>query len=489
MNFLRDKIALVAAAVIAAVVLAAIAILAPARLRAAAVHLRRWIWALCMLATVLICVFLQIKYPQTAAPDSALPPAFRPYFWYWVMLATLGFLGSATLLWRGLSAAFGRLRVAGPLDEVWTALLTRLRQARVEMSRRRVNLILAPDHAGEALAPKLINSGDLHLITDAPAGPGPVHAYAIGDGERDSILLSCDGAWSSGLLAEGAARVADLGSKLKSQDPNRPIVSGVVLLCPFEWADRAEAVDHAAVAGEAIQVLYQALQVRCPVLALFCGLEAIPGAPEFIRRMTAVDRRKTEARAGFEVPVSKNFDRKLARRAMDWIATWFHNGVLDLLVADLFEYRGNAELIRFDQEFRRRRRRLVEVLEAALSTYQRDDEIVMFRGGYFTAIGDEPGASAFAPGLFHGLRAPILAERREANWTQAAIRGDKQYRTIALGMALVSALAAGLAWWAIALRIPILGWAGLLTFAVIWAIVLLAPVRARKPVTASLGGE
>jgi hypothetical protein len=402
----------------------------------------------------------------------------------------MGLAASAAVLRRGLQAALGRLRVGGPLDEAWAALRTRLSQARIDLQRRRVHLLLAPDRNGEALAASLIQSADLRLIAEAPAGPGPIHAYAVGDGVRDSILLSCDGAWSSGTLAEGAGRLADLGRRLRSQGPNRTVVSGLVLLFPLEWANHAESVDQAAVAAEEIQVLYRALQIRFPVLALFSGLEAVPGAQEFIRRLAAIDRRKTEARAGFDVPSSKRFDRRLARRAMDWIASWFHAGVLDLLVADLFDYRSNAELVRFDHEFRRRRRRLAEILESALSAYQREDETVLFRGGYFTAISDEPGARAFAPGLFHGLRPPILPERREAAWTDGAIREDKRYWWAAVGMGLAAGLTAGLVWWrTILLWNPWLGSAGLLTLTVIWAIVLVAPSRARKPIYQAISGE
>jgi hypothetical protein len=179
----------------------------------------------------------------------------------------------------------------------------------------------------------------------------------------------------------------------------------------------------------------------------------------------------------FDVPSSVTFDAELAHRATDWIASWFHARVLDLLISDPFDYCGNSELVCFDYEFRRRRRRLAAILEAALLDLPHGEERILFRGGCFAATGDEPGTRAFAAGLLHGPAHPILARHRGATWTREATREDRRYRWAAVGLAMAVGLVAILVCLDIRSRNAWVGWAGLLSLTLVWASVLLWPRR------------
>jgi hypothetical protein len=479
--------AMVVATAVAACVAVVVAFLAPARLWEFLVRLARFFPILAVLATIVICLYFQVKSNPADLVGTGLPQFFQPYYWCWIMIVILGLGGSAAVLWNSLAPLFGRIGKGGPLDEPWSALQARLAQARVDLFSQRVHLVVAPDRDGEGRTANLIRSAGPRVMTVAPAGPAPIHAHVL----REGVVLSCDGTWPSGLHADGAYWMADLGKKLRARGPERPVITGITILIPIEWADRPESVDLAVVAGEEIQALYHSLKDRCPVIILFSGLETVPGAPEFIRRLAALDRRRVDARAGFDIPAATRFDRDLAHKAMDWIGSWFHCVVLDMMVADLFAYRSNAELVRFDYELRYRRSRLVDVMEAAFLAQPGEQETIAVRGGYFTAIGDEPGTGAFGPGLFYGIRSPILSNRRGADWTDLAIRQDAWYRWAAIGLALSTA-AIAIVIWLLKIRPlePIVGYVGLSTLFFFWVTVLVWPRRTQKvsekPAEASL---
>ena len=217
----------------------------------------------------------------------------------------------------------------------------------------------------------------MRVVTTAPDGAAPIHAHAV----RSGILLSCDGAWASGLESDGAARVNDLGRKLRARGPDRPVIAGLAVLFPMDWANQKGAVDQASVAGEEIADPLQRIA------------NSLPGPRHLFRARVCSRRRRNSSggsrqstgtrstrRTGFEIPAWQKLTPKLAKGALDWIASWFHAVALDLLVADLFDYRSNAEIVRFDHEFRRRRRRLAEIIEAAFLKYQTDDETISFAG-------------------------------------------------------------------------------------------------------------
>ncbi len=78
---------------------------------------------------------------------------------------------------------------------------------------------------------------------------------------------------------------------------------------------------------------------------------------------------------------------------------------------DLFNVSGNNQLFSLDIEFRRYRKRLRSVLEAAFSTH-RETEPMLFRGCYFTATGAPPASKRSRPVSYVVPRGRILAEHQ-----------------------------------------------------------------------------
>jgi hypothetical protein len=474
LNTIRDIPLLWVAAAAGAVTAVIVGLLAPDKFLAALARLRRWLPALAVLAAVVVFAwYLPRRYPPGQKfADRAVPRYFLHSYWYVVLVAGLGLVASGLWLRSVLRSLRSDWATGGPLDEAWAAVL-----GRVGLRGRRVQLLLAPDAEGEGRAEALLRAADLRVDAEAPAGPSPLHARAVPDG----VVLSCEGAWDGGLHGEGPARAEDLGRKLRAAGSGRPAVAGLAVVFPLDWAAAPGAVDQAAVAWEEIQTFYRTLGVRCPVLALFPGLEGLPGMPVFARRLAELDPLKTEKRVGFEVPDGRPFDAALARDALDWLASWVHANVLDVLKARPGDYRDNLEIVLFDSEFRARRRLLARVLDVAFSSHGQGDEPVSVRGAYFTAAEGPGGVNAFALGLFHGSRHPLLPGRPAAGrWTRQAARDDARDRRLAWALAALVVPPAALAWWSIREGEgwpTLLGWAGLVALGLGWAAALLAPVR------------
>ena len=101
------------------------------------------------------------------------------------------------------------------------------------------------------------------------------------------------------------------------------------------------------------------------------------------------------------MPPSHAFSGDLAQRGLAWMSRWFQGWTLSLMVEDLNNTAGNAQLFTLGGEFRRYRKRLRAILEAAFSTMHVTDP-VLFRGCYFIATGAEPAEQSFSAGLFRG---------------------------------------------------------------------------------------
>lgn len=474
MGILRDQWILWIGVASSAVTALILAILAPDKVRAAFLALlRRWMFLLIVAALVVFLYVLPRWYdPWTHFEGSILARWIRRWYWAWMLLVLLGALVSVMWLRRVVGTAGLSWRTGGPLDQVWQAMLARLSQSRVDLSRQRVHLVLTPDAAGQARADALIPSSDLRLVCEAPDGPALVGARVISSG----VLLTCDGGWAEGLNGPGPLRVEDLGRKLTAWGPDRPLLTGVTLVLPLDWAASPGAADQAAVAGEEIQILYHTLKVRCPVTVVVPALETLPGMSGFVRRVAAVDPKRLSRRAGFEVPASRTLNGKVARDAMEWIAGWFHSNVLALLKAAPDDTAGNASLVRFDHHLRKVRSRLAKILDVALSPRAEGDEPVRVAGGYFTAATGRPETSAFAAGLFQGRNPPLLASERSREWTESAMRADATYRRLAIGLAIVVvSTSAALLAFLVRPRLPSLGWSGLIGLVVLWFVGLVLP--------------
>jgi len=427
---------------------------------------------LAVIALSVVCLFwLPRRYPSRTFLDPRLPQLFIEYFWTWVLVLSLAAIFSVVYLARLLIA----LRPAAPaeaapsdlegrfpeIDSAWEEILIRLGQAQINLSDQHVYLIIAPD---ENKAASLINSAGLPLFAQGPDVPSPIHVYATSEG----VLLSCAGASALGTAdAEGSARMEYLCRRLLSQQPDCPIVRGVALVFPIDWAAQPDAVKTATAARDDLRAIERVLQVRCPVFAVISQMETVPGFTEFIERMPAAMRQN---RCGFAIPSTQVFSGDLIQRGMIWMSGWFHSWILNQVAEDLLGQAGNNWLISLDHEFRNLRKRLRNILEATFSTL-RGTEPVLFRGCYFVACGASPNEQAFAAGLVRGVRGRIISEHRLTEWTTEAEVEDRHFKRVALAVGIVGVLLALVAWYYIATLTP-LGWVGVIALSVTWIIAL-----------------
>src|SRR5262249_50365436 len=178
------------------------------------------------------------------------------------------------------------------------------------------------------------------------------------------------------------------------------------------------------------------------------------------------------SRCGLAIPPSQNFSGDLIQRGLVWMSGWFHGWVLSLMSDDLLNPSGNQQLFCLDHEFRRYRKRLRALAEAAFSTH-REIEPVMLRGCYFTATGAGQDEQAFAAGLLKGPRGRVHTEPAAACRTARAEEDGRYYRRVALAVGLVGGLATLLSWVAILALSRDPRWAvGLGALVVAWGVTL-----------------
>jgi type VI secretion system protein ImpL len=406
----------------------------------------RWLlWILAIVVAVVFLVLLPMRYPPQNFLDPDLPSLFLDFFWGWVLVFIFGILFSTIYVVRTLrSARPAKVETSGELagrfpdlESAWDEIVLRLSQAQIDLGSQHVFLVIAPN---EDWVSSLVHSGGIQLFAQAPDLAGaPIHAYATGDG----VLLSASGASAFGSQdAEGALRLESLCRRLLAQNPDCPVVRGVVVVFPITWAGQPESVKWAAALRDDLRTVQRTLKVRCPVFALFTEMEATPGLTEFAARMSPALR---QSRCGFAVPGSQVFSGDLVQRGFVWMSGWFHGWVLNLMSEDPLNQPGNSQLFSLDHEIRRYRKRLRSVLEAAFSTH-RETEPVLFRGCYFVATGGGPNEQAFAGGLLRSPRGRIYSDHTATEWTREAEEDDRSYRRIAMGVGLGGAFVSLLAW-------------------------------------------
>ena len=457
---------------------------------------RSWTWLLILLILAMtVCCFwlLPREFPSTEILGEALPPLFRRYFYACIWALGIGAIFLMAYLIRMLlklrpattaEAAPSELAERFPdLEDAWEEIQLRLGQAQINLADQHVYLILAPD---EDRVGSLVRSSGVPVFAEAPSVPAPIHAYATAEG----VYLSCAGASALGsaagftpdpeaaadpAFADGSAataRLEFLGKLLLEQEPDCPIVRGVAVAFPIDWAERPEALKAAGAVRDDLRTIQRVLQVRPPVFALVTGMEGMAGFPEFVARMPVASRQN---RCGVAIPGSHEFSGDMINRALIWMAGWFHAWIMNLIAEDLQDQEGNNALIALDLEFRRQRKRLRNLMEAAFSTH-RGTEPVLFRGCYFVGTGDLPGEQAFSGGLIRGARGRIPADHRATEWTLDAEREDRHYRRLALYVGLVGGAIVLMAW-AYILSLTPLGWVGLGALALAWVVAIVRVSR------------
>jgi type VI secretion system protein ImpL len=433
----------------------------------------RWFLVVVALTVVVVFLFVLPAYaPSREFLEPGLPAVFLEYFWAWVLLFLAGMFVSTVVLARVLRSALPERAEVAPeewagrfpeIDDAWEEVRVRLGHAGIDPANQHVVAALAPH---EDWAAALVRAADAPVFAQGPDADAPVHAYATAEG----VLLTASGASGFGTqAADGALRAEYVGRLLRDVNPACPPARAVVVVFPIQWAGQPDSVKWAAALRDDLQALQRALAVRCPVFAVFTEMETAPGFTEFLARMPPALR---QSRCGFAIPSSQAFSGDLIQRGLVWMSGWFHGWVLSLMSDDLLNPSGNQQLFCLDHEFRRYRKRLRALAEAAFSTH-RETEPVMLRGCYFTATGAGPDEQAFAAGLLKGPRGRVHTEHAAACWTARAEEDDRYYRRVALVVGLVGGLLTLLGWVAILALSRDPWWAaGLGAVVVAWGVTL-----------------
>lgn len=419
-------------------------------------------WVIGAIAVAGLVWLYEFRLGSRYAVDPNLP-VFRPFAWTWLLAFTLGALASMVALGRLVR---GRVRPAEApadgaafpdLDAAWEAIRLRLGQAAIDPAAQRVFLILAPE---EGWAAGLVRSAGLQVFAEAPGPEAPLHAYAIPEG----LLLSVSAAARLAQPeADSSAPLEHVARLLRDLNPDCPVVRGIVVVFPAEWAAQGEAARRAAAVREDLRALRATLRLRLPVFALFSHAEGLPGLAEFVGRLPEPMRL---SRCGFGLPGSIPFGPEVIGRGLAWLSGWFDTWCLSLMSADVENTAGNGRLFCLSDEIRRRRRRWREVLESAFST-PRDSEPVLLRGLYLAACGEATQPHAFAAGLLRGPRSRVPADAEFTAWSEEARQDDRRYLRAALAVGLAGGLLTLLAWSFIVGRHP-LWWAGFVAVIAAW---------------------
>ncbi len=458
------------AALGAAGLVALTAIFAPSSLKAKIARYRWWFLGLLVIALGWFFLsYLHRNHSSAKFPSSALPEEFRPGYWQWMYVFLMGALASGLAMlvqYRRIQASSASDPDAGrfpDIDSAWQDIRLRFAQAKIDATTQKFFLLLSPS---EDVPAAVIDSAGLQIFAQGPPEAAPIHAFATSDG----VFLTISGASRLGQPDNplAAARIEHVCRLILSLNPDCPVVRALVVVLPIDWCSRPESIKESAGIRDDLQTVQRVLEVRCPIFTLFASMEHVPGFLDFAARLGAqVSRQMLDQRVGFAIPNGQEFSGDLVQRGLVWQSGWFHVWSLNLLAGEPLNERVNSELVTLDAEFRRYRRRLRSVLEAALSTHQGTTP-VLFRGCYFVANGARREDRAFSAGLLRGARSRIVADSLASDWSEEAVQSDRRYFRGAMGIGVVGLLGCLYVWSFIWSRTPTFALVGVIALSVVW---------------------
>ncbi len=243
------------------------------------------------------------------------------------------------------------------------------------------------------------------------------------------------------------SRLRHLGRLIaRDRRPYCPI-NGILLLVPIASTNS----DHAAtriglLCHHDLTAVRESMQVRCPVFAMVCDLESLPGFGELIARLPEDEHRR---RMGQRFPLMPDVEPAALPGILDSGVNWIANKQFPARVNALWRVesptggptmteavRGNIQLYKLLQQVRRRLRRLGRVLTHAIMTDGKPS--VMLGGCYLAGIGTDPRSEqAFIPGVFRRL-----TENQDfVSWTPEQLaKEENDHRKVQLGYLILGAL-------------------------------------------------
>jgi len=243
----------------------------------------------------------------------------------------------------------------------------------------------------------------------------------------------------------------------RDRQPYCPI-NGILLLLPLGGTDTpADAQQTAEACRLDLDTLRAVFTMNCPLLALVCDMEVLPGFRECMRLDSARDSNYFRRRVGQRFPLANNLrgDELLAQARAS--IQWLNNGYLQSLVYKYFNLESaagsdaaammaaNASLFLFLDEMHDRTKRLADIISQFLPSKDQDG---WFYGGCYLGATGGRDEQAYVPGLFKRL----VEEQNCVAWTPRALANDaKCHAQTRLGYTLLWS-AAGL------LIVALIGW-------------------------------
>jgi IcmF-related N-terminal domain len=222
---------------------------------------------------------------------------------------------------------------------------------------------------------------------------------------------------------------------VRDRRPYCPI-NGLLLLVPLGSTDTdLDAQQTGELMQRDLAAVQGTLKVDCPLFALVCDLETLPGFREFIVRLPVRDR---ERRLGQRFPLAPEIDGEQLLDYVDSSVQWVCGSLLRDWVFKLFRVEtpgrdapadvtaANANLYLLLDELRERQKRLGRVLRVAFARHANGP--LRFGGCYLAGTGHDPDREqALVAGLFRRL----IDHQNDVSWTDQAMKENESAERVA----------------------------------------------------------
>ncbi len=238
-------------------------------------------------------------------------------------------------------------------------------------------------------------------------------------------------------------RLRYIGRKMaKSRTPYCP-VNGLLWLIPSvsllndEFANRA-----AHLCRVDLQSIEEALQLDCPMIAVFGDAQVLPGFPELLTSLPAEMLQSRLLGRSFPLLPNLPADQRIAmvRSGWEWVVQHLIRGLIYARYGDDLHTPFAKRLWQLFSQLDEHRERAVRLIGQGLLA--RPERPPMLSGIYLAATGSDAREHAFTAGIVKEL----LVQQNAVAWTPTAIAREADFKRIALfGYAIVFVLLVAIA--------------------------------------------
>jgi hypothetical protein len=242
---------------------------------------------------------------------------------------------------------------------------------------------------------------------------------------------------------------------VRDRRPYCPL-NGILLLFPLAATDSDDdATQTGDLCARDLRAAREVLQVHCPLLAMVCDLQNVPGFRDFIERFPEKERGR---RVGQRFPLVPDVEPAKIEAKIDEAVRWVCNMLVPSWVYKLFRVettkdamsemvRGNVRLYKFMDLIRGRQKRLSKILNRGVLTD--DNGPLLFGGCYVGGTGRDGREQGFVAGVFQRL----TLEQNYVSWTEKGLAEESRYRQLtnmgymAIGILLLVIVGLGYVIW------------------------------------------